>query len=171
MEESYSRIAEPPMREPVTFALVETGEALRRAWPHVRDFIASALEHSMQHEWTPEQIFEKCERGQFKLALVLRHGSCIGAQVFDHGVDPKGERFVSIVCSGGFDMDQWIGGMVALGKKLAELAGADKVVVVGRRGWGAVLRAYGLETRAIIAYAPVGRIATPVDFADLVISL
>lgn len=154
-----------------TFALVETGETLRRAWPFVRDYIAAALSHSVQNEWTAEDVFERLERGQFKLAMVLRDGVCIGAQVFDHGTDVHGARYVAIVCSGGIDMETWIGGMVALGKKLAELANAEKVVIMGRRGWGAVLRAYGLEVRAIIAVAPVDRIVTPVEFADLYVTL
>jgi hypothetical protein len=170
MEADYSRV-EIPHREPLTFALVETGETLRRAWPHVRDYVASALEHSVQHELTADDIFERLERGRYKLALVLRHGTCIGAQVFDHGTDPKGHKFVAIVCCGGMDMEQWIGGMVALGKKLAELASADRVVIMGRRGWAGVLRAYGLEVRAIIATAPIDKIETPVEFADLFVSL
>jgi hypothetical protein len=158
-------------RWPLTFALVETGDTLRRAWPHVRDYIGAALEHSMQHEWTPDDIFQKLERGEFKLAMVLRQGACIGAQVFDNGVDAKGQRYVGIVCSGGMDMHEWIGGMVALGKKLAELASADRVIVVGRRGWGSVLRAYGLEVHAIIASAQIDKIETPVEFADLYVTL
>jgi hypothetical protein len=168
MEADFSDLTR---RAPLTFALVETGEVLTRAWPHVRDYIGAALAHSMQHEWNTDDIFVRLERGQFKLAMVLRQGVCIGAQVFDHGVDPKGQRYVSVVCSGGMDMHEWIGGMVALGKKLAELANADKVVVVGRRGWGAVLRAYGLEVHAIIASAQVDQITTPVEFADLYVTL
>jgi hypothetical protein len=158
-------------RRPLTFALVESGETLRRAWPHVSGFIGAALAHSMQHEWTPQEIFDKLERGQYKLAMVLRQGSCIGAQVFDHGRDAQGRNYVGIICSGGLDMHEWIGGMVALGKKLAEIAEADRVVIVGRRGWGSVLRAYGLEVHAIIASAQIDQITTPIEFADLYVTL
>jgi len=154
--------------ERLTFALVETGDTLRRVWPFVRDYLAAALEFSVQNEWTADQVFERIERGQYLLAIVLRGGAVIGAQVFEHGTDAHGKRYVASVCTGGVDLEEWLGGMVAICKRLAELAHADRVVIMGRRGWGLALRAYGLEVRTIIGTADVDKIVTPVEFAELV---
>ena len=149
-----SVIADPGL----LFGLVEPGPNLRAIWPRVVTFIAAALEHSLQHEWTTSEVYERIDRGQFLLAVVARDGDVIAGQVFEIGTDPGGQKYVAIVCSGGLDMFTWLPGMVALGKFLAVRADAKKVVILGRRGWARVLQRYGLKIHSVVACANVADI-------------
>lgn len=148
---------------PVKFGLVEPGASLDRIWPSVYTYLALALAHSHQHEWTATEIYQRISSGEFLLAVAFRGVEVVGAQVFDIGVNPKGQKYVAIVCSGGKEMVSWLPGMVALGKHLAQMAGATSVVILGRRGWSRVLRQYGLRVHAVLASADVCDIDVPVS--------
>ena len=158
MEKTCGQLTETGI---VKFGLVEPGAPLGDLWPRVYTFLAMALAHSHQHEWTADEIYQRINCGEFLLAVAIRDDEIIGAQVFDTGTNPKGQKYVAIVCSGGRDMAAWLPGMVALGKHLATLAGATSVVILGRRGWARVLRQYGLRVHAVIASADVVDIVTP----------
>jgi hypothetical protein len=156
MEKTSGKLNEAPERvQPVKFSLVKPGLDLEILWPLVVDYLTAALVQSMQHEWTPEEMRERIERGEFILALVARGNEVIGGQVFNIATDPQGRKYVAIMCSGGRDMWEWLPGMVSLGKHLALMAGAERVVVVGRRGWARVLRRYGLKVNAVVAAARI----------------
>jgi hypothetical protein len=147
--------------------LVESGESLARWWPYVRDYLADALRHSVQHEWTVDEVHDRIATGEFLLALVLRDAAVIGAQVFARGTDAQGRRYVGMVCCGGFDLDEWLPGLVALSKKLCELHEAERIVIFGRRGWERTLYAHGLRVEAVVLAARTEDIVTDVEFAKL----
>lgn len=153
--------------EEITFGLVKPDD-LGAVWPMVDDYLERALSTSLQHEWTAAQLFWRCHSGEFVLGIVRSGARVVGAVVFDSGTDPRGRRFVAIVCCGGVGMDAWLGGVVALGKKLAELASAERVVVVGRRGWERTLRAHGFDTQAVVLSARTEAIETPVSFESMI---
>jgi hypothetical protein len=152
---------------PHRFALIETGPALDVVWPYVRDYLDAALRESVRNELTIERLHDRIAAGVFLLAVIVRGGAVIGAQVFERGTDPQGRRFVASVCTGGFDMADWLSGLVALGKKLCELHEAERFVMIGRRGWERVMHGHGMRIRAVIGVADVADIVTDVEFAGL----
>jgi len=133
------------------FGLVEPGPALIELWPQCVSYVAEALSHSVQHEWSSSEVYARIERGEFLLAVVASGRSVIGAIVFDIATDPRGRKYVAVVCCGGRDLAQWLGGLVALCKHLALMAQAQRIVIVGRRGWARILRHYRLRVEAVIA--------------------
>jgi hypothetical protein len=145
----------------IKFGLVEPGEPLQAIWPSVVTFLALALLHSHQHEWTAGELLSRINSGEFLLAVVIRDEEIIGAQVFDIGTNPRGGKYLAIVCSGGRDMAAWLPGMVALGKHLGELAGAESILVFGRRGWQRQLHGYGFKTKAVLLSVDVADLQAP----------
>lgn len=149
------------------FALIAPGAELDRVWPAVSGYLDAALKESLQHEWTGEEVHARLASGQYLLAVARHDSAIMGAMVFDRGLDARGRKYVAMVCCGGFDMHEWLPGLVALCKKLCELQGADRIIVMGRRGWERILYRYGLRVHAVVACAYVEDITTPVDFAEI----
>jgi len=141
-----------------TFGIVEAGPVLEALWPKCEPLVCEAMRYSASRDWTGGEVRARLQSGEWKLVTVDLAGELIGVQIFGWGTDPLGRRYVGVVCCAGQDMQSWIGGMVKLGRDLAVMAGADRVVIQGRPGWARVLRGWGLKVQSISAVAAVADI-------------
>jgi len=139
-----------------------------QAWPLVAEWVEASLAHSVQHEWTPGDVFASCVRGEYLMLLigdarapVWGPDALSGVAILCQNSNPEGQPYTGLICCGGRQVESWLEELWRVTVGIAAAAGTTKIIAVGRPGWKKILYPLGARERAtIVAYE-----LTPEDVA------
>lgn len=107
-------------------------------WPAIKPLIQKVCDRGS--EYTPEEIAAGLFDRELQLWLAWRGGDILSACVTEI-YDTEEETICSLLMCGGDDMRDWLHFIDTL-EAWAYTVGADVCQIVGRRGWGRVLKGY-----------------------------
>jgi len=116
----------------------------------VGQWVADALERSVQHELSLDEVYQGCKDGTYQLLVTAVGDELAGCAVVGASHDPTGRPYLALICCSGERVEEWLSLMVTTCKLLAREIGAREIVVLGRPGWRALLQPYGCRLRAVV---------------------
>lgn len=141
--------AHPLPPEEAAVSLVRR-EHLPAMWGRVAAWVAEALEASVAYEVTPGMLYARLEQGRAALLLAHCGNTLLGCAVMSVNEDERGARWCSLSACGGTVLEAWLPLMVRAIKQMAREAKAERIVIVGRRGWARLLEADAVHLHSVV---------------------
>lgn len=127
------------------------------AWPYVREWIEDAFSYSVHHEMTLDELYIDIRQGRSLLLVIgtpgghpQRQSKLYGTAVLNFSRMPDRPAQVQMVACGGIEVESWLGALFQTVEKIAQDAGAGRIVALGRPGWVRLMRPYGVKQNAAV---------------------